>query len=81
MFNKKAHMVTFILVIIGGINWLLIGLFDWGIEIAIGEDISKIIYILIGLAAIYEIAIHKQSCKCCSSKEGTSPSESEAPAE
>lgn len=29
--NKNLHMVTWILVIVGGLNWLLVGLFSWDI--------------------------------------------------
>lgn len=65
MYNKTAHMISFLLLIIGGLNWLLIGLFDWGIAHVLGSGVSKIIYILVGLAAIYEIAIHKSVCKPC----------------
>lgn len=73
--NKKSpHMVTFLLLIIGGLNWLVFGIFQ--IEIGYlfgGADalISRAIYILVGLAAIYEIATHKQNCRACgSSKSG-----------
>ena len=65
----KLHMVTFVLLVIGGLNWLLVGLFGWDIGQIFGGQmaiISKIIYILVGLSAIYEAATHKQNCKICS---------------
>jgi uncharacterized membrane protein YuzA (DUF378 family) len=46
------------LLIIGGLNWLLIGLFGWDIGSIFGGQeawVSKIIYILVGLAAIVNI--------------------------
>lgn len=64
-------MVTFILLVIGGLNWLLLGIFNWEVgELFGGQSaiISKIIYILVGLSAIYELATHKANCKVCSSK-------------
>jgi uncharacterized membrane protein YuzA (DUF378 family) len=67
---KTLHMVTFILLVIGGLNWLLVGVFDWDISALVGgmsSLIAKIIYILIGLSAIYEIATHKGRCKDCAS--------------
>jgi len=66
---KGMHMVTFTLLVIGGLNWLLLGLFGWGIGAIFGGQmvlISRIIYILIGLSAIYEVAIHRSICKMCS---------------
>jgi len=62
------HMVTWILVIIGGLNWLLVGLLNWDIGELFGGmemTISKIIYVLVGLSAIYELAMHKKICKEC----------------
>ena len=65
---KSLHMVTWILIIIGALNWLLVGLFKWDIgHIFGGQDavVSRIIYILVGLSAIYEIVYHRKNCKCC----------------
>ena len=50
--------IALILVIIGGLNWLLVGLFSFDLVAAIFGElsiISRIIYILVGLAAIYTI--------------------------
>lgn len=48
-------LLAFILVIIGGLNWGLIGLFNFNlIEVLFGATIiTTIIYILVGLAALY----------------------------
>lgn len=66
---QKIHLITFLLVILGGINWLLFGVFGWDIvaDTLGGSDspIAKVIYILIGLAALYEIVGHKAKCKVC----------------
>ncbi len=65
---KRLHMVAFILLIIGGLNWLLVGLFGWDIGMlfgGMGAAISRIIYILVGLAAILELFAHKKNCKVC----------------
>lgn len=74
MNNKKIHMVALLLLIIGGLNWLLLGVFQWEIGALFGgstEVISRLIYVLIGLAAVYEIATHKSNCRSCEVKEGT----------
>ena len=51
-------VIAFLLLVIGGLNWLLLGVFQWEIGALFGgqgESISRIIYVLIGLAAIYEV--------------------------
>ena len=62
---KAAHAIAFLLVIIGGLNWLLIGVFNWGVADLVGASIAKIIYILVGLSAVYLIVTHKKDCKHC----------------
>lgn len=50
-------LISWILVIIGGINWLLIGLLNLNIvSMIFGESIiARLIYILVGLGACYLI--------------------------
>ncbi len=46
--------VCLILVIIGGLNWLLVGLFEFDLVAGIfGAMATRIIYILVGLATLY----------------------------
>jgi len=48
--------ITFVLVIVGGLNWGLVGIFKFDLVAAIfGEMgiISRIVYTLVGLSAIY----------------------------
>ena len=65
-------MVAFILVIVGGLNWLLVGLINFDLVMWLFVDIlgmgilAKIVYILVGLAALYELMTHKKSCNVCS---------------
>ncbi|MFA7253367.1 MAG: DUF378 domain-containing protein [Patescibacteria group bacterium] len=50
--------IAAILLVIGGLNWGLIGLFDFNlVSVIFGELslISRIIYILVGISAIYFI--------------------------
>lgn len=66
--NKALHMVTFTLLVIGGLNWLLYGLFGWEIGQIFGgmnAVVSRIIYVLVGLSALYELFMHKGCCKMC----------------
>lgn len=65
---KSLHVVTFGLLIIGGLNWLLVGALGWDVGQIFGGQgamISRIIYILVGISAIVEIFGHKKSCKDC----------------
>lgn len=64
----NLHTIAFILLIVGGLNWLLLGVLDWEIGMLFGGSsalVSRIIYILVGVSAIYEIATHKSRCKDC----------------
>lgn len=48
--------ITWILVIIGGLNWGLVGFFDYDLVAAIFGDmttVSRVIYALVGLSALY----------------------------
>ena len=68
---KVTHMVAFLLVIVGGLNWLILGVSGWDIGQLFGgqdEILAKVIYILVGLAAIYEISTHKTNCKACADR-------------
>jgi uncharacterized membrane protein YuzA (DUF378 family) len=63
---KALHAVAFILVIIGGLNWLLVGLVSgWDLANFLGMSIANIVYILVGLSAIYLVVTHKKDCMCC----------------
>lgn len=69
----KLHNITFILLVIGGLNWLLVGLINWDIGAIFGgmsAIVSRIIYALVGLSAIYEVATHWGRCKDCAAGTG-----------
>lgn len=62
------HKLTFCLLIIGGLNWLLVGLAGWDVGMLFGGQmalVSRIIYVLVGLSAVYEVVMHKKTCKDC----------------
>lgn len=51
---------TLVLCIIGGINWGLIGLFDFNLVEAIFQEdsfLTNLIYILVGISAIIDLYI------------------------
>jgi hypothetical protein len=52
---KTIFIISAILLIIGGLNWLLVGLFSFNIVSAIFGTMSvwsRIIYVLVGISAI-----------------------------
>jgi uncharacterized protein len=53
-----------ILLIIGGVNWGLVGLFDLDLVAMLfgqGSLISRIVYILVGLSALWGLALFRHS--------------------
>ncbi len=66
---KILHMITFLLLVVGGVNWGLIGLFDFNLVYSLlggMPAIENIVYIVVGLSAIYQLVTHKNDCKVCS---------------
>ena len=67
MNNKSLHMVAWILLVVGGLNWLLFA-FDWNlVETLLGSwpSLEKLVYILVGLSALLELFTHKKNCSVC----------------
>jgi len=59
---KTIDVIVAILVIVGGLNWGLVGLFSFDLVATIFGDmsiLSRIIYILVGVAALYQIIFWK----------------------
>jgi len=59
---KKLDLIVGALLIIGGLNWGLVGLFDFNlVAVIFGEmsALSRIVYILVGLAAVYDVVMIK----------------------
>ena len=57
---KIINTIALILVIIGGLNWGLIGLFNFNlVDFLFGEGsiLSKIVYILVGIASLWCISL------------------------
>jgi len=68
---KQLHMVTFILLAVGGLNWGL-EVLGFGIGNYLPGSVANIVYVLVALSAIYEIATHKHNCRTCTSSGGQS---------
>lgn len=53
---KALNITSLVLVIIGGLNWGMVGAFDYNLVDAIfGVDsvLARVVYVLVGLAAVY----------------------------
>ncbi len=68
---KALHMVAFTLLIVGGLNWGLWALFGFNlVNTVVGSMpmVEKLVYILVGVSAVYIAATHMSDCKVCSKK-------------
>jgi uncharacterized membrane protein YuzA (DUF378 family) len=55
---KGSYWFALVLLVIGGLNWLLVGLFNFDLVAAIFGDmstVSRIVYVLVGVAAIWTL--------------------------
>ncbi len=71
---KALHVIAFILVAIGGLNWGLVGLGwlsgsqDWNVvHMLVGSSmqIEAVVYVLVGLSAVWLLVGHKKDCMHC----------------
>jgi uncharacterized membrane protein YuzA (DUF378 family) len=63
---RALHIITFILLIIGGLNWGLVGLLDFDLvtallgngaaETATSSAASRVVYVLVALSALYQVS-------------------------
>jgi hypothetical protein len=53
-FMKRTEPVWLALVVLGAVNWLLVGLFDWNLfaEIFGTGTVTDVIYVIVGLAGL-----------------------------
>lgn len=55
---RIVNTITLILLIVGGLNWGLVGLFSFDLVAALfGEmsALSRIVYVLVGLSALWQL--------------------------
>lgn len=54
---KTVTLVAVVLLIVGGLNWGLVGAFDFNLVDALfgeGSALARIVYVLVGLAAVWK---------------------------
>lgn len=63
---KYLDLIVSVLLIIGGLNWGLVALFDFNIVSTIfgTTALTQIIYILVGASAVYQAINWKKWCIC-----------------
>lgn len=71
-------MIAFILLVIGGLNWGLVGLdmlingiAGWNVvDMILGSwpMVEGVVYVLVGISAIWLLVGHKSHCRMCSAK-------------
>jgi len=64
----NLHKITFVLLVIGGLDLLLEG-FGTGIGHWVSAGVTQVIYVIVGLSALYEIFTHKKNCASCVAKQ------------
>lgn len=73
---KALHMVAFVLLAIGGVNWGLVGLSvlmggamnDWNVvNMLVGTwpTLEALVYVLVGLSAVWLAVNHTKDCTHC----------------
>ena len=65
----KIHTVTFVLLIIGGLNWGL-EVLGYGLGNYLPASVMMIVYILVALSALYEVFSYKKLCCNCNLQGG-----------
>lgn len=56
---RAIDVITFVLLVIGGLNWGLVGFFDFDLVAALfgaGSPLARIVYGLVGISAAYQAA-------------------------
>lgn len=62
----SGHKVSWVLVMVGALNWGLVGFFDFNlVHFLLGgwPTVERVVYALVGLAALMMLA--KAKCKMC----------------
>ena len=65
--TKVLSVVTACLIIIGGLNWGLVGLLNFNLADKIFGELSvfsRITYVLVGLSALYQVAMFRAVSTC-----------------
>lgn len=67
---KALHMVAFVLVVVGGLNWGLSALNFNLVNTLLGGMplVEKVVYLAVGASAVWLVVEHTAVCKVCKTK-------------
>lgn len=71
MNSKLLHTVAFTLVLVGALNWGLVALLNFNLVTTLlgsWPTVVNVVYILVGVSAVYVALTHKEACKTCAGK-------------
>ncbi len=71
---KTLHMIAFILLVVGGLQWGLIGIGGFintnldVLNMLLGSwpSVLWIVYVLVGISALWLLVTHRKECRTCS---------------
>jgi len=66
---KVLHFITFLLLVVGWLNWWLVGIFEFDLVAYIFGEVSmlsRVVYTLVWVSALIEVVMHPKTCKMCS---------------
>ena len=66
--TKVLHVVAFVLTVVGGINWGLVGLLNFNLVTTVlagMPSLVNVVYALVGVSAVYLAVTHAADCKMC----------------
>lgn len=72
---KGLHTLAFVLVVVGALNWGLVGLAgfaspgsDWNVvHMVLGSwpMVEGLVYVLVGIGAVILVSTHRRDCRYC----------------
>lgn len=65
---KMLHVAAFLLLVVGGVNWGLVGLLNVNlVNMLLGAypSLEMVVYVLVGVSAVYIAVTHPKDCKVC----------------
>ncbi|HVZ67234.1 MAG TPA: DUF378 domain-containing protein [Patescibacteria group bacterium] len=68
---KALHMIAYLLLFVGGLNWGLIGLFNFNLVNSLLSTmpvVEQAVYLLVGVSTVYIIATLRTDSKVFSGK-------------
>ena len=64
--HSGVEMLAYVLVIVGALNWGLVGLFEFDLVAALLGDmsgLSRVVYSLVGVSGLYAASMLSKKCK------------------